>query len=92
MGAGGAKRHRTIQRDSLQGLTGATICRLARRGGVKSISGLIFEETRGVLKVFLEDVISTACIYTEYAGRKTMSALDVVHALKCRGRTPYRFS
>jgi histone H3/H4 len=29
------------------------IRRLARRGGVKRISGLVYEETRGVLKVFL---------------------------------------
>ncbi|KAJ1406318.1 histone H4 [Ochromonadaceae sp. CCMP2298] len=92
MGAGGAKRHRIVHRDSLRGISAATIRRLARRGGVKRICGLIYEETRGVLKVFLEDVISTACIYTEYAGRKTMSALDVVHALKSRGRTLYGFS
>ena len=32
------------------------IRRLARRGGVKRISGLIYEETRGVLKIFLENV------------------------------------
>jgi len=30
--------------------------RLARRGGVKRISGLIYEEARGVLKIFLENV------------------------------------
>ena len=30
--------------------------RLARRGGVKRISGLIYEETCGVLKIFLENV------------------------------------
>jgi histone H4 len=30
---------------------------LARRGGVKLISGLIYEETRTVLKTFLEKVI-----------------------------------
>ena len=33
------------------------IHRLARRGRVKRICGLIYEETRGVLKVFLENVI-----------------------------------
>ena len=32
------------------------IRRLARRGGVKRISGLIYDETRGVLKAFLENV------------------------------------
>ena len=35
------------------------IRRLARRGGVKRISGLIYEETRGVLKIFLENVCLT---------------------------------
>ena len=42
------------------GITKPAIRRLARRGGVKRISGLIYEETRGVLKVFLENV-SVAC-------------------------------
>jgi histone H4 len=41
---------------SLAGITKPAIRRLARRGGVKRISGLIYEETRGVLKIFLENV------------------------------------
>ena len=57
LGKGGAKRHRKILRDNIQGITKPAIRRLARRGGVKRISGLIYEETRGVLKVFLENVI-----------------------------------
>ncbi|KAK3729322.1 hypothetical protein QZH41_000696 [Actinostola sp. cb2023] len=55
LGKGGAKRHRKILRDNIQGITKPAIRRLARRGGVKRISGLIYEETRGVLKVFLEN-------------------------------------
>jgi histone H3/H4 len=43
--------HRKILRDNIQGITKPAIRRLARRGGVKRISGLIYEETRGVLKV-----------------------------------------
>ena len=39
--------------DFVQGITKPAIRRLARRGGVKRISGLIYEETRGVLKVLL---------------------------------------
>ncbi|RXN13057.1 histone H4 [Labeo rohita] len=46
----GAKRHRKVLRDNIQGITKPAIRRLARRGGVKRISGLIYEETRGVLK------------------------------------------
>ena len=58
LGKGGAKRHRKILRDNIQGITKPAIRRLARRGGVKRISGLIYEETRGVLKIFLENVSS----------------------------------
>merc|ERR1711890_164682 len=54
LGKGGAKRHRKVLRDNIQGITKPAIRRLARRGGAKRISGLIYEETRGVLKVFLE--------------------------------------
>ena len=53
LGKGGAKRHRKVLRDNIQGITKPAIRRLARRGGVKRISGLIYEETRGVLKVGL---------------------------------------
>jgi histone H4 len=74
-----------------EGITKPAIRRLARRGGVKRISGLIYEETRGVLKVFLEGVIRDAVTYTEHAKRKTVTSLDVVYALKRQGRTIYGF-
>jgi histone H4 len=86
-----AKRHRKVLRDNIQGITKPAIRRLARRGGVKRISGLIYEETRGVLKVFLEQVIRDAVTYTEHARRKTVTAMDVVYALKRQGRTLYGF-
>ncbi|XP_035665439.1 histone H3.3-like type 1 [Branchiostoma floridae] len=73
-------------RDNIQGITKPAIRRLARRGGVKRISGLIYEETRGVLKVFLENVIRDAVTYTEHAKRKTVTALDVVYAFKREAR------
>ncbi|XP_048537902.1 histone H4-like, partial [Triticum urartu] len=77
--------------DNIQGITKPAIRRLARRGGVKRISGLIYEETRGVLKIFLENVIRDAVTYTEHARRKTVTAMDVVYALKRQGRTLYGF-
>jgi histone H4 len=69
---------------------------------------LIYEETRGVLKIFLENVrrplsffvivshyplqvIRDSVTYTEHAKRKTVTALDVVYALKRSGRTLYGF-
>nr|AEC10948.1 histone H4 [Camellia sinensis] len=91
LGKGGAKRHRKVLRDNIQGITKPAIRRLARRGGVKRISGLIYEETRGVLKIFLENVIRDAVTYTEHARRKTVTAVDGVYALKRQGRTLYGF-
>ncbi|XP_068113596.1 histone H4-like [Hyperolius riggenbachi] len=88
---GGAKRHRKVLRDNIQGITKPAIRRLARRGGVKRTSGLNYKETRGVLKVFLENVIRDAVTYTEHAKRKTVTAMDVVYALKRQGRTLYGF-
>nr|XP_021500552.1 histone H4-like [Meriones unguiculatus] len=67
LGKGGAKRHRKVLRDNIQGITKPAIRRLARRGGVKRIS------------------------YTEHAKRKTVTAMDVVYALKRQGRTLYGF-
>merc|ERR1712029_1009512 len=52
---------------------------------------MIYEETRGVLKTFLEGVIRDAVTYTEHAKRKTVTSLDVVYALKRQGRTLYGF-
>ena len=61
LGKGGAKRHRKVLRDNIQGITKPAIRRLARRGGVKRISGLIYEETRGVLKVLSSNSCPCAC-------------------------------
>jgi histone H4 len=91
LGKGGAKRHKRMLRDNINGITKPAIRRLARRGGVKRISGLIYEETRSVLKSFLENVIRDAVTYTDHARRKTVTSLDVVYALKRQGRTIYGF-
>ncbi|KNB46070.1 histone H4 [Blastocystis sp. subtype 4] len=76
-------------RDNILGITKPAIRRLARRGGVKRISGLIYDETRSVLKTFLDGVVRDAVTYTEHAKRKTVTAMDVVYALKRQGKTLY---
>ena len=78
-------------RDNILVITKPAIRRLARRGGVKRISGLIYDETRSVLKTFLDGVVRDAVTYTEHAKRKTVTAMDVVYALKRQGRTLYGF-
>jgi histone H4 len=51
----------------------------------------VYEETRGVLKVYLETVLRDAICSTEHARRKTVSAMDVVYALRFQGRSLYGF-
>ena len=88
----GVKRHnKKSLKETILGITKPAIRRLARRGGVKRISSLIYEETRNVLRVFLENVIRDSVTYTEHAKRKTVTALDVVYALKRQGKTLYGF-
>lgn len=91
LGKGGAKRHRKVLHDTIQGITKPAIRRLARRGGVKRISALIYEEIRIVLKVFLDSIIRDAVTYTEHGRRKTVTAMDIVYSLKRQGRTLYGF-
>lgn len=90
-GSSGNIRHRKVLRDNIQGITKPAIRRLARRGGVKRISAAIYPEIRSVLKTFLENVIRDSVTYTEHAKRKTVTAMDVVYALKRQGRTIYGF-
>ena len=90
-GLGGGKRHRIKgNNDKIYGITKSDFKRLARRGGVKRISDKVYDESRDALKSFLQDVIRDAVTYTEYAKRKTVTAIDVVYALKKQGRVLYR--
>ena len=86
LGMGGAKRHRKVIRDSIQGLTKPAIRRLVQRGGIPRLSGLVYEETRGVTKVFLENIIRDAVTATEHARRKTVQEKDVQFALERQGK------
>ncbi|KAB7501378.1 Histone H4 [Armadillidium nasatum] len=53
---------------------------LPRRGGVKRIPGIDLRRNS-----------RDAVTYTEHAKRKTVTAMDVVYALKRQGRTLYGF-
>jgi len=80
-GGSGRRRHRKVLRDNIQGVTKGAIQRLAQVAGVKRISGLVYEEIRGVLKVYLENVLRNAILYTEHSRRRTVSVEDVEAAL-----------
>lgn len=91
LGHTGFKRRVNRAKDNVQGITKPAIRRLARRGGVKRISGLVYEETRSVLKEWLHNIIKDATTYMDCARRKTVTALDVVYALRRAGHTLYGF-
>ncbi|KAF6752602.1 hypothetical protein DFP72DRAFT_815091, partial [Ephemerocybe angulata] len=80
------KRHCNILRDNIQSITKPAICRV-----VKRIFCLIYNETHGVLKIFLEHVsgIRLALSFDVHTKRKTVTAFDL--ALKRSGHTLYGF-
>ncbi|KAJ7187791.1 hypothetical protein C8R46DRAFT_878092, partial [Mycena filopes] len=53
------------------------------------LSTVVYEETRGVLKIFLENVIRDSVTYTEHAKRYVVA--KTVLTLKRSGRTLYGF-
>lgn len=92
LGKNGAMRHRKVLRDNIIGITKPAIRRLARRGGVKRISAPVYDSTRDALYSFLHGVIQDTIMYTEHAKRSTVSATDVVYALKRHGKILYGFN
>lgn len=72
-------------------ITKGVLRRLARRGGVKRLSALIYDEMRDVIKIFLTSVVRDAIIYCEYSRRSTVMAEDVIRALRNRGQRLYGF-
>lgn len=63
-------------------LTKGDVRRLARRGGVRRIHHNVYPEVKHVLKVWLDELIGHTVKYTEHARRKTVTTMDVLHALK----------
>lgn len=60
---------------------------LVDSGGVKDIADLIYKQARGVLELFLENMIRDAVAHFEHAERKTVTAMT----LKSQGSTLYGF-
>jgi len=83
------RRHRRPVKPAIDGISKPDLRRLARRGGVKRMSPLSYKDSRSALRNFLRTVIQDTVEYTAYAKRKTVSVMDVVHALKRQGCTLY---
>ena len=91
-GKGVLIRRRKVLKKAIYGISKATFLWLARRGGVKRFSGNIYEESRGVLKVFVEQIMKDVIAFCEYKRRKTVTPVDVIFALKQHGRVVYGFT
>lgn len=89
--AGKPLRHREIRRDNIDRITKGSLKRLARRAGVKTISGSAYVSGRAELKAFLEVLVQNTILYTTHAKRKTVLAEDVVHALRHQKLAMYGF-
>lgn len=87
----GKARVSQIKDTTLTGITKPVLRRLARRGGVKRISKPIYDEVRQELRYFLETTLRDATTYCEHAKRRTVKPLDVVYALKRKGRDLYGY-
>jgi len=91
LGKRGPKRHIKIVRDNIRCITKGDIRRLARRGGVKRISALIYEDIRQALSNHLRNLLRDCCMMVDYAQRKTVTVTDVIFALKRLGTPIYGF-
>ena len=77
-------------------LSKASIRKLARRGGCKRVSKLIYDEARSALGDWLRDILEDVATYAEhrmhgYQHNPSVRAVDVVSALKRRGNSIYGF-
>lgn len=72
-------------------VTNGAIRRLARRGGVKRISFASHHHVRDYIEDFLNRVVRDTLTYTEHRRAGTISAMDVVYALKKNGRVLYGY-
>ncbi|CBZ26745.1 histone H4 [Leishmania mexicana MHOM/GT/2001/U1103] len=79
-------------RDNICGITRGRVRRIARRGGVKRISAEIYEGVRRVLKAYVEDIVRCSTAYAENARKKTVTAADVVNALRKKGHILYGYA
>ena len=63
--------------DALVGITKPALLRLAHRAGIVRFSGISYEESRGILLVFLEEFLMRVATHTEHERKSTVSVNHV---------------
>jgi histone H3/H4 len=93
LGKGSGKRHKKLASSGLNNsISKPAVRRLARRGGVKRVGGSVYESVNKLARVYCEDVLKNAIVYSNHAKRKTVTANDVIYALKRQGVTMIGFN
>ncbi|KAJ7608009.1 hypothetical protein DFH06DRAFT_210890 [Mycena polygramma] len=88
------RRRRRLSRWLIPGAgvsTKPTFQRLARRGGVKRLSSFMYEESRGCFFPYVRELLRDTILHAENGYRTTVTAADVVHALRRSGRNLYGY-
>jgi histone H4 len=86
----GTKRHtRKARKDGIDQVSAQGIRRMAHRGGVKRMSGLVYARTRATMQTFLANLVRDTLEVTRHAKRKTVFLGDVHRALALNGRRLY---
>lgn len=81
----GVMKHRKIYRDNIHGITKPAIKRLARRGGVKTFSGSVVADIKGLIWSRMNEVLTQAYIVTKSRGAKTINVDDVTYGISVDG-------
>ena len=76
------KPYRKILRDNIQGISKGRLQKLCAKAGVSRRSGLLYEELRGMIKTFMQNVLRAAVTSAQYYGRKGLKIEDLLTALK----------
>ena len=71
--------------------TSSAMRRVARRGGVKRMARLTYDEVRGAIHSFVKKLVADSIVYTEHRRSGTVVAMDVINALKRQGRHLYGY-
>jgi len=88
---GNRRVYRRVLANNIQGISKCSLRRLARRGGCVRLNQGVYKEARGVLREYLQEVLAGSVEVARFGGRRTVTALDVVWALKRRGQVLYGF-
>lgn len=85
------KRHASRAIAARKGITKPSTRRLARRAGIGRIAGDLHETVRTRYFAFLDTILGKALMFTQHARRKTVTASDIVEALRTEGLMLYGY-